>query len=252
MTSIFMNYLFGSRILTHTFFWFGYFLLFGFIWEKGEGYASSYFLEFVLLPIRICVSYVALYWLLPNVLLKKQFLKFIFMFVGLLLIGAVMQRVIMYFFYEQNSVVDFQEILDPSRVLRAIVLINSTALFLLALKILKLYFQERAINQPIHDSSIEIKSDKRYYRILPGDILYIEGLGNYITYYLVDGRKIIGYNSLKKAKEELSDGFIRIHKSFIVNANAVISYDKTSVEITKDKFLPIGNTYEFKSSEIKN
>ncbi len=169
------------------------------------------------------------------------------MFTGLLLVGAILQRFIMHFFYEQNVAFDFQEVFNLNDILRAIILINSTALFLLALKILKLYFQERAINQPIHDSSIEIKSDKRFYRILPGDILYLEGLGNYITYYLNDGRKIIGYNSLKKANEELPDYFIRIHKSFIVNAKSVISYDKTSVEVTKDKFLPIGNSYAFKS-----
>ncbi|WP_350206289.1 hypothetical protein [Ekhidna sp.] len=30
-----------------------------------------------------------------------------------------------------------------------------------------------------------------------------------------------------------------------MNSQVVISYDKTSVEIQKDKFLPIGNSYEF-------
>ncbi|MEQ6168984.1 LytTR family DNA-binding domain-containing protein [Ekhidna sp. MALMAid0563] len=240
-----MNYLFGSRILTHILFWIGYFLLFGFIWEKGDGYASSYFLEFVLMPIRIGVSYVAMYWLLPQVLLKKQFVKFLVLFLVLLFVGAILQRFFIHFFYEQRIDFDWTLILDVSDVLRAMILINSTALFLLALKILKLYFEERAINQPIHDSAIEVKADKRFYRLAPSDIMYLEGLGNYVTYYLKDGRKIIGYTSLKKANDELPDHFIRIHKSFIVNAQAVISYDKTSVEVEKDKFLPIGNSYEF-------
>ncbi|MEQ9466481.1 MAG: LytTR family DNA-binding domain-containing protein [Ekhidna sp.] len=240
-----MNYLFGSRILTHILFWLGYFLLFGYIWEKGDGYAASYFLEFVLLPIRIGVSYAAMYWLLPKVLLEKQFLRFVVYFLGLLLVGAIMQRFFIHFFYEQNSTFVLGKILGLSEVLRAVILINSTALFLLALKILKLYFAERAINQPIHDAAIEVKSDKRFYRLHPMDILYLEGLGNYVTYYLKDGSKIIGYNSLKNAKSELPDYFVRIHKSFVVNGQAVISYDKTSVEIRKDKFLPIGNSYEF-------
>lgn len=243
-----MNYLFGSRTLTHILFWLGYFLLFGFIWEKGEGYASSYFLEFVLLPIRIGVAYATMYWLLPNVLLRKQFVRFLIMFLGLLLVAAILQRFFIHFFYNGNKAFDVQLILNGSDVLRAIVLINSTALLLLALKILKLYFQERAINQPIHDRKIEVKSDKRYYRLIPADILYIEGLGNYITYHLADGSKIIGYNSLKKAEAELPAHFIRIHKSFIVNSHSVISYDNNSVEVEKNRFLPIGNSYAFKTS----
>lgn len=240
-----MNYLFGSRILTHILFWLGYFLLFGFVWEKGDGYAASYFLEFVLLPIRIGVAYAAMYWLLPEILLKKKFVRFVFTFLGLLLLGAVLQRFFIFFFYEKNSSFDLSLILNGSDVIRSIILINSTALMLLSLKILKLYFEERAINQPIHDSAIEVKSDKRFYRLIPDDILYLEGLGNYVTYHLKDGGKIIGYNSLKKAMSELPDSYVRIHKSYIVNSKAVVSYDKNSVEIEKDRFLPIGNSYAF-------
>ena len=244
-----MKYLFGSRTLTHIFFWLAYFLLFGFIWENGEGYGASYFLEFVLLPIRIGVSYAALYWLLPKLLLQKKFVQFVTAFILLLLVGALLQRIFIYFFYEHNHTLNFGEIIAAGEVLRAVVLINSTVLFLLALKVLKLYFEEREINQPMHDAKIEIKSDKRFYRVHPSAILYVEGLGNYVTYYLNDGGKIISYNSLKSVLDDLPDHFLRIHKSFIVNANAVISYDKTSVEIRKGQILPIGNSYDFYLNE---
>ena len=224
-------------------------MLFGFVWEKGEGYAASYFLEFVLLPIRIGVAYAAMYWLLPAILLRKKFIKFAFMFAALLLAGAVLQRFFIFFFYDGNTAFHFRAILNGSDILRSVILINSTALMLLALKILKLYFEERAINQPVHDAAIEVKSDKRYYRLIADDILFLEGLGNYVTYHLKDGRKIISYTSLKKAMGELPDFFIRIHKSYIVNARAVISYDKSSVEIQKERFLPIGNSYSFEFEE---
>ncbi|MEO9869513.1 LytR/AlgR family response regulator transcription factor [Ekhidna sp.] len=240
-----MTYLFNSRILTHISFWLGYFLLFGFIWTRDGNYSSSYFLEFVLLPIRIGVVYASLYYLLPRYLLKKKFALFLVSYSGLLLFGSILQRFFIHFFYEQQTNFDLINILDPAAVLRAFILINSTALFLLALKILFLYLEERSINQPIHDEKIEVKSDKRFYRIHPSDILYLEGLGNYVTYYLRNGTKIIGYNSLKNANNELPDYFVRIHKSFIVNTNQVISYDKHNVEIAKEKFLPIGNSYEF-------
>lgn len=234
-----------SRILNHITFWLGYFLLFGFIWARNGNYADAYFLEFILLPIRMGVVYTVLYVLLPKYLLTKRFLLFVCVYVGLLLVGSVLQRFCIHFFYDQQTSFDLAQLLDLSAILRAFVLINSTTLLLLAVKILFLYFEERATNQPIYDEKIEVKSDKRFYSIHPSEILYLEGLGNYVTYHLKSGRKIIGYNSLKKANEELPDCFIRIHKSFIVNAPTVISYDKTSVEILPDKFLPIGNAYEF-------
>ncbi|GAB4228831.1 MAG: hypothetical protein Tsb0034_00160 [Ekhidna sp.] len=238
-----MKYLFQSRILTHFAFWLGYYLLFGFIWASEGDYASSYFLEFVLLPIRIGASYLVLYWLLPRYLLEKRFFSFVLFYLLLLLLGGMMQRFFIHFFYEQQTNFIVAEILEGGAVLRAIVLINSTTLFLLALKILFLYFEEKEINQPIHDEKIEVKSDKRYYRIHPSDILYLEGLGNYVTYHLVGGNQIIGYTSLKKACAELPEEFVRIHKSYVVNRQAIISYNQESVEIKPDKFLPVGASY---------
>lgn len=240
-----MNYLFGSRIITHILFWLAYYFLFGFIWTEEGDYGASYFLEFILLPIRIGVTYACLYLLLPKYLLEKRFIAFITLYMGLLLVGSIMQRLVIYFFFEQHATINLIVALSGSAILRSVILINSTALFLLSLKILKLYFVERAINTDAKDEKVEIRSEKRFYRISPADILYLEGLGNYITYHLKDGKKIIGYGSLKKAQEDLPHYFSRIHKSFLVNGNAVRSYDNNSVEIGNNKYLPIGNSYSF-------
>ena len=81
-------YLFGSRIATHSIFWVVYYLLFGLIWVGEEGYLASFYLEFVLLPIRILAVYITLYYLLPQFLLKRRYRDFFLGYGITLLLGA--------------------------------------------------------------------------------------------------------------------------------------------------------------------
>lgn len=237
-----MPYLFNSRILTHVTFWVCYYLLFGFIWARDGNYQAAYFLEFVLLPIRIGVAYVALYVLLPRLLLKKKFVQFIIYFGLALIIGAVLQRLFIYFFLERNETFNLSAIFAFRDLLRAIILINSTALFLLALKVLFLYLEEKDKAKP--KVEVEIKSDRRFYKIGVEDILFVEGLGNYVTYHLGNEKKIISYTSLKQVEQELPENFVRIHKSYLINTERMISYNNETVEMRPDFYLPIGNAYK--------
>ncbi|MEQ9301784.1 MAG: LytTR family DNA-binding domain-containing protein [Cyclobacteriaceae bacterium] len=237
-------YLFGSRILSHSLFWLCYFVCFGFIWAKNGNYLDSYYLEFVLLPIRIGAVYVTLYWLIPRYLLQKKFLGMLVAYLSMLLSAAIIQRLFTHFFYDQATTFDILILLDPGAVLRSAILVNTTVLFLGAIKLLWLYFEEKDKNESATSSLIEIKSEKRFYRIDPEDIVFIEGLGNYVTYHLVSGQKIIRYSSMKEALSELSSIFTRIHKSFIINKKHIKSYNQENVEMPAEKFLPIGNSYK--------
>lgn len=237
-------YLFGSRILSHSIFWLCYFLAFGFIWSQGGNYLDSYYLEFVLLPVRIGAVYLTLYWLMPRFLLKKKLIGMLVAYFMMLLSAALIQRLFTHFFYDQQTMLDLAVILDPKQILRSAILINTTVLFLGAIKLLWLYFEEREKNESAGSGLIEIKSEKRYYLVDPQDIVFIEGLGNYVTYHLKSGQRIIRYASMKEALSELGNAFRRIHKSFIINKDHIRSYNQENVEILEDKFLPIGYSYK--------
>jgi DNA-binding LytR/AlgR family response regulator len=57
------------------------------------------------------------------------------------------------------------------------------------------------------------------------DILYIEAQDNYSMLYLVDNDKVIVSRTLKSFEEELnSSGFIRCHKSYMVNGLYIKEY----------------------------
>ena len=166
--------------------------------------------------------------------------------------AALLQRLAIHFFIDRNLEFDIVAVFDPSLSVRAFVLINTTVLLLLSVKILLLYFDNLDDRASKQQDIIEIKSDKRFYKINANEILYLEGLGNYVTYHLRGGNKIISYISLKKALELLPGSFTRIHKSYVVNSSCIYSYNHDSVEILPKLYLPIGNAHKSVIEEFQN
>ncbi len=245
-----LPYLFGSKVLTHVAFWLSYYLAFGLIWTKNGNYQDAFYLEFILLPVRISTVYLVLYSLIPRLLIPKKFIRFFGAYALTILLAGILQRFFTHFFYDTAQAFDLSAILDPNQVVRAMVLINSTAMFLTAVKIFGLYLkgEERIKELTLTQSEaplkeIAIRSDKRTHKVSLSDIVYLEGMGNYVTYHLANDKKIIAYSSLKSANEELGASFLRIHKSYVINKDFVISYSKENVEIRPDQFLPISPSY---------
>ena len=232
-------YVFNSKILTHVLFWVGYFLLFGFIWAREGNYLDAYALEFVLLPVRIMAVYVMIYLVIPRCLEKELYMKFGLSYVLLLLISGLLQTFIVFFYRGMGeSLVTF------GALTRNIVLINSTVVVIASFKIFKLWQQQRAATKsPQFETSaiIEMKADKRTYRLKTSDILYLESLGNYVTYHLKD-KRLISYTSLSECASRLPANFLRVHKSYIVNRENISSYNSEDIEIG-DKRLPIGRAF---------
>ncbi|WP_350291480.1 LytTR family transcriptional regulator DNA-binding domain-containing protein [uncultured Croceitalea sp.] len=115
-------------------------------------------------------------------------------------------------------------------------------MLLSSLKIFSVWRIESKKNREDSEEYLEIKSNKRIYRVLPSEIKFIEGMGNYLTTYLVNRKPLIVYMSLKEMKSILPEKFVRIHKSFIINKNLIDSYNNESVEID-DRIIPIGKSF---------
>jgi DNA-binding LytR/AlgR family response regulator len=90
--------------------------------------------------------------------------------------------------------------------------------------------------------SVFIKSNKKTYQIKFNEIIYIEGLGDYIKIY-TEKTHLVTNLSMKKMEELLpAKEFYRIHKSHIVNRMKIISVEGNMVEIPGIK-LTIGSNY---------
>ena len=99
------------------------------------------------------------------------------------------------------------------------------------------------INQEIkEDESIFVKSGAKYINIKLGNILYVEGLKDYVTIHLKDSR-VVALQTMKSMEEKLSvRSFIRVHRSFIVCLNKIDSVDGDVVKI-KTNEIPVGDSY---------
>ncbi|MDR2425509.1 MAG: LytTR family transcriptional regulator, partial [Prevotellaceae bacterium] len=94
----------------------------------------------------------------------------------------------------------------------------------------------------IGDDCIFVKSDRRHFRVKPNDILFVEGLKDYVIIQL-DGQRIITRMSLKNVLELLpASRFLRINRSYIVNRERIDSFDNNDVFI-KSHEIAIGSSY---------
>ena len=225
-------YLFGSRAATHIVFWLGYYIVFSLIWMQPErGYFASFYLEFVLLPPRLLAVYGMIYFLMPRYLLAERYLAFLAGYAGLLALAATLQRLSGFYFYEYLLVGSSDTFFDLAALVRSIVLVNTTVIFVAAVKMYQFYLLEAYRNRAIGagDKPITLKADRRTHIVAPDDILYIEGMGNYVSYYLDGGDKLVVYSSIKAAHRELPEQFVRLQRSYIVNRRHIQSFNAEKV-----------------------
>ena len=96
--------------------------------------------------------------------------------------------------------------------------------------------------ETITQEHIFVKSDRRYFKILFRDILFIEGLKDYIVIQ-TESRKIITNTTLKAIQEQLpQEIFMRTNKSYIVNLEKIDSFDINDIYIGTHE-LAIGSRY---------
>ena len=85
-------------------------------------------------------------------------------------------------------------------------------------------------------------SKNKYHLVKFDDIKYIEGLKNYVQFYCVD-EKIVTLQNMKDVAEQLpKNKFLRVHKSYIVNLDAVQKIDGHAIYI-EGKVISIGPSY---------
>ncbi len=106
-------------------------------------------------------------------------------------------------------------------------------------------------NEPTDKSDfIYVKSDYKLIQISLKDILYIEGLKDYVKIHLEgESRPILSLTSLKALEEKLpTDRFIRVHRSYIVQKQKIKVIDKARIVFGKE-YIPVSESYK---QELQN
>lgn len=93
------------------------------------------------------------------------------------------------------------------------------------------------------ETFIYVKENKRVIKVHLTEILYVEGLSEYVQIF-TQKHKIITKTSMTNLQQKLpTDSFLRIHKSYIVSVPKIEAFTAHSIEI-KGKELPIGRSYK--------
>lgn len=102
--------------------------------------------------------------------------------------------------------------------------------------------QTLVISEPSKPSYMFVKTEYRMQRINFADILYIEGLKEYLVIHLPKS-KILTLQNFKRMEEMLPESnFTRVHKSYIVALDKIESIERNRIKIG-DKLIPIGESF---------
>jgi len=104
------------------------------------------------------------------------------------------------------------------------------------------HFKNNRLNE--QEESIFVHAEYKLVKIALQDVEYIESLEDYIRINLLSAKPVLTLMPLKKILEKLPpDKFRRIHRSYIVGADKVVSIANRKVTLVSGRELPVSDTY---------
>lgn len=117
------------------------------------------------------------------------------------------------------------------------------------------WFETRQPQKPAEDALqwMFIKADSRLVKVEYNQILYIEGLKDYVKIYLRGvSHPLVSLLNMKTLEEILpASSFIRVHRSYIVNTDHVELIERNRIIFGKT-YIPVSDSYKDKFQEFLN
>ena len=136
--------------------------------------------------------------------------------------------------YDLNALDYLLKPIDPDRLLKAINRANEH---------FELLYPNKETIEENSDEFLFVKADRRFYRVLFNDILFIEGLKDYVIIHATNQKLITALNLKTISKKLPLSSFIRVSKSYIVNHNQISSFDSHTIYINENE-IPLGEVYK--------
>jgi len=106
-----------------------------------------------------------------------------------------------------------------------------------------------AVDQTPTASFIMLKSGIKHYKINVATILYIESIKDYIKVSTTENELIIKYKISDIETKLHNQGFLRVHRSFIVNKEEITSFSSLVIWVGQRE-IPIGPMYKKSAIEV--
>ena len=99
------------------------------------------------------------------------------------------------------------------------------------------------------DAFLYFRIDRKMVKVVLRDILYVEGLKDYVRIHPVAGPPLVVKQTVAGMEEKLSESnFLRIHRSFIVALDNIRTYSARRIEVANQE-LPIGRLFHQRVEE---
>lgn len=106
-------------------------------------------------------------------------------------------------------------------------------------------------HSPVGQANLFIRADYSLVKIIPDEILYIEGLDDYLKIHLDKQKTVVARMTLKNLLEMLpTDKFVRVHRSFIVPVKRIETINKKNIVLAGIN-IPVGTSYAENLKKIK-
>ena len=90
-----------------------------------------------------------------------------------------------------------------------------------------------------------IKSEYKIIRINFGEIIYIQGMSEYVKIHLTGRKPVMSLLSLKALESQLPQSmFMRVHKSYIVNLQKINMIERNEIVYDDGTIIPISQQYK--------
>lgn len=119
----------------------------------------------------------------------------------------------------------------------------SFADFQRASEYLRMQFEQKepAMLGITENESLFLKVDYRYVRVVMNDIVYIEGMSEYLKFHLASGDPVLVHITFKQLSDYLPEHFCQVHRSYMVNINHVSEIERSVILMSDGKRISISD-----------
>lgn len=246
------------KILRHIIFWIAVIVILTFLFNDtfGSRQYAFYFIS-MLLPIIAGTFYFLNYYLIPTYFFTGKYGTFALYFFYTLIISIYLEMIVLFVsfvFFAQYNLGKMEpyasDIVFLAIVLYLIVFGGSFILLIqklrLNLKKIKDLDEER---KRMERGYIEVRADRRNVKIYFDSLLFIESLSDYVKIHIDSMDPVFSREKISHIEQQLPSGFLRCHRSFIVNSEKVSSFNYDFIQIGL-KEIPISRSYKKISKQV--
>lgn len=87
-----------------------------------------------------------------------------------------------------------------------------------------------------------LKVDYRYVRVNLNDIIYIEGMNEYLKIHLSSGDPLLVHTTFKQMNGHLPENFLQVHRSYVVNLKYILEVERSIILLEGGKRISISDS----------